>query len=982
MVGLEYLAPVAYRQRVRIIPDWQWLTRVYLIVNLLLVIPLLLTAQSTNGIVTGTAKDPGGASLQGARIELAPSNNQAVTDARGQFRIIDVPPGSYTLTISYVGFATFSTPVHVEAAKTTTVDGTLTVASRTDEVIVKAERLQGEAESINIERNADNILQVLPASVIQSLPNFNIADAVGRVPSVTLERDEGEGKYVQIRGTEPRLSNVTINGVHVPSPEASVRNIKFDAISAELVERIEVAKTLLPNMDGDAIGGSVNLVTRTPSEKPYFELSGQGGYTPIQDGRWLDVFSGVAGQRFGKEKKLGLLLGGSYDHNDRGIDDLEPSQQRSTLNGQNFAYINSEDLRTYKYNRTRYGWVGDVDYNFKSGSTVYLKTFYSNFLDNGSTYVYTPNAGTPISHSGSQTLFDNTGSGAFREYVRRPDQGVYSIALGGNKDFGSTVMGYQLAVSRGHNAGGQDFATAYFDGPQNVAFALDQTNPLRPKLTPTDGTGLVNPALYAISSSNGVLIPYYNATQLNLEGTWNLEHSYSVGSHPSTFEMGFEIRNAHKIQDENDHHYLATGTFPMASFLSGDSNPNYYGGSFTFGPLTDYKKIQSFVNANLQTGFTPDLSTDRITSDPASWSAVERVYGGYLMDSVTLGKWRLVGGLRFEGTTTGYHANKVTLSNGSWLGTTPVTGSSGYVNFIPSVQAQYLWKPDTQIRLSYYRGISRPNFSDLVPSQQADPNASPASLTLGNPALLPTTANNYDVLIEHFFRPLGIIQAGYFYKSLYNPIYPTASYLPTTDPNFPGFLQTQSINGPSAWISGFETSWQQRLSFLPSILNGFGVIANYSYADSRVTFPAGFASAQPGGQGRIDHPRLQRQAPNTWNLGLTYDKSRFSMRFAISHNDANIYAYQYVHDPTIPNVDRDPILGIRGPLGDQYLYAHTQFDVQGSYRVYKSLQAIVSGLNLSNEVFGFYTGSNIYPNQREYYQPTVIFGFRWSSAVD
>jgi TonB dependent receptor len=117
-------------------------------------------------------------------------------------------------------------------------------------------------------------------------------------------------------------------------------------------------------------------------------------------------------------------------------------------------------------------------------------------------------------------------------------------------------------------------------------------------------------------------------------------------------------------------------------------------------------------------------------------------------------------------------------------------------------------------------------------------------------------------------------------------------------------------------------------------------------------------------------------------VGVTYDKARFSMRLAVSHNDASIYAYQYVHDPTIPNVDKDPILGLKGPLGDQYLYAHTQLDVQGSYRIYKGIQATVSGLNLTNEVFGFYTGSSIYPNQREYYQRTVIFGLRWSSTVD
>jgi hypothetical protein len=158
------------------------------------------------------------------------------------------------------------------------------------------------------------------------------------------------------------------------------------------------------------------------------------------------------------------------------------------------------------------------------------------------------------------------------------------------------------------------------------------------------------------------------------------------------------------------------------------------------------------------------------------------------------------------------------------------------------------------------------------------------------------------------------------------------------------------------------------------LLNGFGVAANYSYTSSQVTFPADFSG------GRIDHPSLQRQAPNTWNLGFTYDKARFSMRFGVSHNDQNIYAYGYTHVDAA--TDKDPILGLKGPLGDQYLYAHTQFDVQGSYRFYKGLQDVVSGLNLSNEVFGFYTGSSIYPNQREYYKPTVIAGLRWVSGAE
>src|ERR1700681_1266781 len=301
---------------------------VALMFTLLWLIPA--AGQDRGGTVTGVAKDSSTSTLQGALVQLDPGGKRTVTDSQGQFRITDVVPGDYTLTVSYVGFAPFTQNIKVASAQTVNVEAEVRVASVSDQVLVTAGRAQGEAEAINIERTADNIVQVLPAKVITSLPNTNIADAVGRLPSVTLERDEGEGKYVQIRGTEPRLSNVTINGVHVPSPEAGVRNIKLDAVPSDLVDRIEVSKTLLPNQDGDAIGGSVNLVTKTPGEKPTIDFGVQGGYTPIQGGRSLYGFTATVGNRFLKSKKLGVLLGGTYDHNDRGIDDLEPSQQIGT----------------------------------------------------------------------------------------------------------------------------------------------------------------------------------------------------------------------------------------------------------------------------------------------------------------------------------------------------------------------------------------------------------------------------------------------------------------------------------------------------------------------------------------------------------------------------------------------------------------------------------------------------------------------------
>ncbi len=239
-------------------------------------------AQDRNGSITGSVTDSAKGVLPGARVELQPKGQSVVSNGQGQFTIADLAPGRYTLSVSYVGFAPYSADVRVTAGQVARADVALRVETRNEVVTVRGNRERGEVEALNVERTADNIVQVLPAEVITSLPNTNIADAVGRLPSVSLERDEGEGKYIQIRGTEPRLSNVTINGIHVPSPE-NVRNVKLDVIPSDLVESIEVNKTLSANQDADAIGGSVNLVTKSAGDQPYVSVLGTGRLHPY---RW------------------------------------------------------------------------------------------------------------------------------------------------------------------------------------------------------------------------------------------------------------------------------------------------------------------------------------------------------------------------------------------------------------------------------------------------------------------------------------------------------------------------------------------------------------------------------------------------------------------------------------------------------------------------------------------------------------------------
>jgi outer membrane receptor protein involved in Fe transport len=278
-----------------------------LIPSISLLICLAITsparADERTGTITGSAADASHFVLEGARVELQPRGQTTVTDQEGQFTIANLPPGDYTITISYLGMLPFTKELKMSGGAAVRVDAVLQVSVK-EEITVTAARPRGEAQALNQQRTSDNIVQILPAEVITSLPNTNVADAVGRLPSVSLERDEGEGKYVQIRGTDPRLSNLTINGVHVPSPEGSARNVKLDIIPSDIVGSIEVNKTLSANQEGDAIGGSVNLVTKAVGDEPYVSLSAMGGYTNIVGGRGLDQFGATYGSRFGQDLSL------------------------------------------------------------------------------------------------------------------------------------------------------------------------------------------------------------------------------------------------------------------------------------------------------------------------------------------------------------------------------------------------------------------------------------------------------------------------------------------------------------------------------------------------------------------------------------------------------------------------------------------------------------------------------------------------------
>lgn len=909
----------------------------------------LASAQERRGVITGKVLDASQALLQGARVEIAPTGQSAVSDGKGQFTISGLSAGKYTVKVSYLGFDSFSKEISVEPGAVANVDAVLQVAKRAEQITVTAGRQFGEVEALNRERTADNILQVLPSEVITSLPNTNVADAIGRLPSVSLERDEGEGKYIQIRGTEPRLTNVTVDGIHLPSPE-SVRNVKLDVIPADLVDSVELSKTLSANQDAGAIGGSVNLVTKTAPDVPYINLVGLGGYTPISNGRFNDQFAGTIGQRFGHSKKLGVMFGGSYDWNQRAIEDLEPVPAVNPIvGGGTYLGPNTEDIRQYLYDRTRYGFGGGVDYKLGEMSSAYVRGLFARFNDYGQDWIYTPTIGNFL----SPTTTDATGTMGFTNVYRQPQQQIFSMNAGAHQVLGTYLLNYEVGFSQARYTGG--YPSASFNGPTGIAFGADVTDPFVPKFPVLNGVNINDPTTYSLNSLG---LRNESTFERDVVGSISMAKQYSLGTHFSTFEMGLKIGDARKTSSYNDSDFSPNGTVLMNSFLYPFKNNNYYFGNFNYGPVTNYNSILAYYNAN-PGAFTggPNLAAN-LSND---FDISERIYAGYAMNTVTLGKFRWQAGLRIESTQDSLLGNIVNLdTSGNFASSSPFPANNSYTNLFPSTNLAYRVNDDTILRVAYAMGIARPNFGDLAPSVYYDPTSVPP-VSAGNPNLKPTSSQNFDVLIERYLKPVGILQGGFFYKYLNDPIYVVTTTRAIAP--YAGSEQTQPVNGPHAHVAGLELSWAQPLHFLPGALNGMGIRANYSYTTSQASFPSGF--------GRTDTPALIRQAPNNYNLDFTYDKWGVSARMGLTHNDGYIWSYGYQDGAAG---------GINGPLGDTYLYPHTQVDAQVSYAIPHShgFKALCSMLNLTNEVFGFYNGSERYPIQREYYNRTFSFGLQWT----
>jgi TonB-dependent receptor len=882
-------------------------------------------AQSTGGI-TGTVMDNlTGNPLQGANVAVTGTPLNAQTDRSGKFRMFGIPAGEQKITVSYLGYEDKTVTLQIQPGEISSNEVSLQT-SVSETVTVNAPLLEGQAKALNQQKEAVNITNIVSADQIGRFPDPNAAEATQRIPGITIERDQGEGRYVQVRGTEARLNSMMIDGERVPSPEGDVRAVALDVIPADLLETIEVSKAPTADMDADSIGGSVNLVTKGAPSKTRISLTAGFGYNKIADD-YLQNFNGTVGRRFFNDK-LGVLFAGSYLNTNRGSENFEVEYDDGELD--------DLQLRDYTINRKRWGVNPSLDYRFSDTSRIFFKGIYNQFDDQ---------------EFRRRTRF-RLGNGRIERELKDRFEGqtITQGSFGGDHvlpNFVSIDYGFSYALADEEEPNRLD--TTYRQ--RNVVF---NTNVSPTSIDPDNiQANPLNEDINAFTFDDAVLENNVT-TERSFRAKVNLSMPLPTTSGFAGFlKFGFKNKYNKKFRN-ND----------VAVFEYDDNEPlftqvldqNFSQGTFLDGR---YAPGNAFVDPTLarQILTSPDaVSEFDFEEEVGDYRARENVFAAYVMTQLNFGeKFQLVPGFRYERTDVDYIGTEILFDdNGDFLSRLNVPGENTFNNYLGSVHAKYRITDKTNFRTSFTQTLARPNFRDLTPFQlilEED-----LELQRGNSNLVPTTSNNVDFLVEHYFSSVGVISGGFFYKNLKNYIFPFTfeEDRPVGGPAGP--IETFDIieprNGDSADLYGVELAFQKRFTFLPGPLDGIGVYANYTYVTSEARLPG-------ENLGTFRESVLPGQAKNVANFALSYEKYGFSGRVS-----------WHFRDEYLSEVSNDP-------LRDIFIDDHLQMDINLSQKITKNFRIFAEFINITNEPFRRYEGTRDRPVQEEYYRWWATFGVKY-----
>ena len=857
--------------------------------------------------VSGHVYDPDGAALPGVRVVVEETGVETSTALDGSFTVAVPADRDATLLFDYlsrprerrtVAVADHRALVEVTLGSTAAADG-----EHAGEVVVTGSVTDTVARALNQQRQADNTGTVLSSDAIGRFPDPNIAEALQRAPGIGVERDQGEGRYVNVRGAPSEFSAVTVDGVSIPSVDPLTRAVNLDTLPSDIVANIEVSKSLLPYQDADSVSGAINVRTRSAFDRRGFAMAGMAGVGYNQFGGTRDYRASGTVSNVMAGRTIGMLVSGSYSQTNRRPENVENVWGLIGPAAAPVYGLTESLFKDYRTKRERIAGTAALEWRPTDQARMWLRGSYARFEDDeyrdqlGITW----SDGTlqPGATNSSATFANTRITKQIRHRIQRNT--IWSITGGGE---------YQVG-------GGKLYIDAAFS-------TSDQTYPRRDELLyrlstrPTvsyNFPGNAGLPTYSLFSSNEHLQTqnfafYENAFRSNT--TRNDEKSFSarfdapvpVGGREITLSLGGKYRVRDIFADEErlrDRRATAAPTQPLSFFLTGDESRNF---DYLLGQTVDGAKADAYYDANKAN--SPRRMPQSISAD---YTASEKILGMFGQARGEFGATTLIAGLRVE--TTDFRAETPT-------GTGPV--KQGYANFFPNLTVRQAFTPNLIGRFALWRGINRPNFPAIVPRVLDASDGATVRIELGNPALRPLIANNVDLGLEYYIRPLGIVSVNAFYKDLND-----FRYTVTRNGTYQG-LPAQLIrpeNAPSGKLYGIEANWQQQFKFLPGFLSGFGVFANYTYTQ-------GDAKLGQGYRGRSVFP-LPGQSKHLWNAALFYEQG--PVNFRVSYTKRSDYLNEINADV---------------PALDLYWKGRGQLDATANLEVIHGVNLFFEAKNLTN----------------------------------
>jgi len=891
------------------------------------------------GTIAGRIVDSDNLPLPGATILIESLKKGAVSDVNGFYRLVSLAPGEYEVTVSYIGFKAVSKQATVNAGKTTELDFEMESGIDIEEVIVNG-ALQGQSKALNQQKNSMNITNIISSDQVTRFPDANVGDALKRIPGINVQYDQGEARFGNIRGTSPEYNSVTVNGDRIPSAEAETRAIQLDLIPSDMIQTIEVNKVVTPDMDADAIGGSVNLVTKSSPYKRRISGTVGSGYNFLSDKADANV-SLVYGDRF-FNNKLGMVLSGTYQNIQLGSDNIEGEWDKDD----GMIYMTDFQIRTYNVQRERQSYSASFDYTFNPNHKIDFKGIFNHRKDWENRFRLRYDGieqddGVWIAEMRRETkggLDDN-------KSARLEDQKAMNFSLGGEHHFGSVKLDWKGSYAKASEERPNERYITYRYKDAEIDPDLSNTQKPYFNILTNDAKDLNSEWSFKEMTEE-----YQYTDDIDKNFKINLSLPWLEGDFKNKIMVGASYKGKEKERDNEFYEYEPEDedAFNARAFNNMDDKTKS-----DFEPGSKYEAgnfiSEEFLgDVDLNSGFEKGEVLEELAGD---FNAKEDIFAGYLRFDQSIGrKFDVIAGVRFEATSLEYTGRelKIDEEGDESLLVTP-TESDNYVNVLPSLIGKYSLSDNTKLKFAWTNTIARPRYYDLVPHVEI--NLEDLEAEIGNPELEPTLSMNFDIMFEHYFSSIGQISAGVFYKDITDFIVTQES----RDYEYNGTVYDkfyQPLNAGDANLFGVELSFQRQFDFLPGFLKQTGFYANYTYNHSEVkNFNL---------EGREDEEMSLPGTPeNTLNASLYYEGKKLTIRASFNYADDFI---DEVGDEA---------------FYDRYYDVVTYLDLNANYSITKNLNVFFEANNLLNQPLRYYQGSSEYIMQEEFYNTKIFFGVKF-----